>query len=66
MPEPTGPTWKMANRLAGGRLAAIIRRRRSSEPPTTFEQIARELQAEHGIEVTDSTIRNWARRLEIA
>ena len=49
--------YRMADRLAGGRLAGILAERRADGQ--SFDQIARELYAEHGIEVTRQTVANW-------
>lgn len=54
--------YRMADRLAGGRLAEIIAERRAEGK--SFDHITRELFAEHGIEVTRQTLANWADALD--
>lgn len=62
MPTPTSNVWRMADRLAGGNLAKTIRTldQRDLSP----EQIARELYANHGVDVTRQTITNWLKALD--
>jgi len=47
----------MADRLAGGTLAETILR--LDDADLSPEQIARELYAAHGVDVTRQTITNW-------
>jgi hypothetical protein len=47
----------MADRMADGDLETILRRLRSEG--VTHESIAHLLFADHGIEVTAQTVRNW-------
>lgn len=56
--------YRMADRLAGGDLPAILTERRV-ERKQSFNQIARALFAEFGIEVTGQTVSNWCDILEI-
>lgn len=63
MPTPQSSSYRMADRLVGGHLAERIQEMR--EGGLTFEQIARDLHGEAGIEVTSSTVRAWARTLGI-
>jgi superfamily II helicase len=53
----------MADRLAEGHLAEQIAALRTQGH--TFEQVARALNADFGIEVTGETIRKWARQLGV-
>jgi hypothetical protein len=53
----------MADRLVGGGLAAILTERRATRKQS-LDQIARELYAEHGIEVTRQTLAVWIDALE--
>lgn len=52
------PNFRMADRLADGKLAEIITTYRLEG--LSFDDIARRLFADHGIEVTRQTIANWA------
>ncbi len=54
---PNTATWRMADRLTGGTLAATIRGYRSEG--LTPDQIAARLYADHGVEVTGRTLRRW-------
>lgn len=56
----TSPQFRMADRLVDGRLAEIIAVGRESGQ--SFETIARNLYAEHGIEVTRQTLANWSQQ----
>jgi hypothetical protein len=47
----------MADRMADGDLEAILRRLRSEG--RTYDTVAHLLFADHGIEVTAQTVRNW-------
>ncbi len=47
----------MADKLAGGNLARLIRDGRDAGD--SLAAIARRLFADHGIEVTDQTVNNW-------
>lgn len=53
----------MADRLAAGELAAILRQERGEGKG--YEAICRKLFADHGIEVTGQTIANWCDALGI-
>lgn len=59
---PTSSLYRMADRLAGGKLTAILRdlRTRGLSP----ERIASRLYAEYGIEVTGATVANWLADLD--
>lgn len=61
---PTTSNWRMADRLADGKLADQITVLRGDG--NTWEQIAKVLFAEHGIEVTGQTLRLWGAELGIA
>ena len=52
----------MANRLVDGSLEAILTERRRVRKQS-LDQIARELYAEHGIEVTRQTVAKWVEAL---
>lgn len=52
------PQYRMADRLTGGILAETLIRYRSEG--LSFDAIAARLWADHGIEVSGSTVRNWA------
>lgn len=54
--------YRMANRLAGGNLDAILRR--ACENGETLDAISQRLYAEHGIEVTKQTIANWVKPIK--
>lgn len=56
------PQFRMADRLVGGKLVAILSERRARND--SFERIARDLFAEHGIEVTRQTVASWWKALE--
>lgn len=60
MRTPT-PQFRMADRLAGGNLASDLLNHRASG--LSLDATARQLYADHGIEVTRQTVANW---LEIA
>jgi hypothetical protein len=53
----------MADRLAGGDLAAILGQERSERK--SLSRIARDLFAEYGIDVTPQTVGNWCDALGI-
>jgi hypothetical protein len=53
----------MADRLLNGGLQDRIREGRVAG--VSFEDLARQLYAEAGVEVTAQTLRNWARSLDI-
>jgi len=53
--------FRMADRLAEGRLAEIITAGRAEGK--SFEVIARDLYTDHGVEVTAQTVWNWHKRL---
>lgn len=53
----------MADELAGGNLAAILREKRAERKSLT--RIARELHALHRIDVTPQTVGNWCDLLDI-
>ena len=50
-------TWRMADRLAHGRLAAIIANQRAAG--LSPDAISRRLHADFGIDVTGRTISRW-------
>jgi hypothetical protein len=50
------PQFRMADRMAGGKLAEIILDERDR---FSAEEISRHLFAAHGIEVTGQTVRRW-------
>lgn len=52
-----------ADKLLDGNLASLLRERRAGG--TSYAQIARELDHDHGIAVTGETIRTWCRDLGI-
>lgn len=56
MRTPT-PLFRMADKMAGGRLAEIIANGRAEG--LSFDDIARRLYADFGIEVTRQTVANW-------
>lgn len=58
MRTPTSPHFRMADRLADGKLAEIIARGRAEG--LSFDDIARRLYADFGIEVTRQTVANWS------
>lgn len=62
-PAATSAAYRMADRLADGRLAEIIAEQRAAG--TSFEAIARQLHADHGIEVSGTTVANWSRALDL-
>lgn len=47
----------MADRMADGSLAQIIADRRDAGD--SFDQVAKHLYAEHGIDVSGQTVANW-------
>lgn len=55
--QPRSPQFRMADRLAGGRLIEIIATSRADG--LSFDDISRRLFAEFGIEVTRQTLANW-------
>jgi hypothetical protein len=55
--------FRMADRLAGGGLAAIIAEARTEGQ--SFDHIARRLYADFGIEVTRQTVANWTDALGV-
>jgi hypothetical protein len=55
------PTWRMADRLAQGCLAERILSHRSDG--LSFNAISARLYADHGIEVTGTTIGVWLAQL---
>lgn len=56
-------TFELVDRILEGRLADELRSRRAEKPPESFDRIARWLHSEHGIEVTDETVRQWVNAL---
>lgn len=54
--------YRMADRMAGGRLEAILGGLRASGE--SFDTIAKRLYAEHGIDVSSQTVANWWAVLE--
>ena len=57
MAAPTSSVWRMADTLAGGKLAERIAELRADD--ASPDRIARQLYADHGIEVTRQTIYSW-------
>lgn len=57
MALPNSSTYRMADRLAGGELAAIILGRRAEG--ISLDRIRTLLAVEHGIEVSRPTLANW-------
>lgn len=55
--------WRMADELAGGNLAEILRQKRAERKSLT--RISRELHALHRIDVTPQTVGNWCDTLGI-
>lgn len=55
------PVFRMADRLAEGNLSAFLLAKDGEG--WSFDQIARELYARFGIEVTRQTVENWLIRL---
>lgn len=58
----TTPQFRMADRMAGGNLAALILADKAAH--FSAEEIARRLYADFGIEVTGQTLRRWLRELD--
>ena len=56
------PNWRMANRLAGGRLDEIVESK--MDAGQGWERISRDLYAEFGAEVTGVTLRAWYGKAE--
>ncbi len=56
------PQYRMADRLAGGELAEIIRKGRSKG--LSWDSIAARLYADHYIEVTGNTVQAWAQQID--
>ena len=56
------PNWRMANRLAGGRLDEIVGSK--TDAGHGWERISRDLYAEHGVEVTGVTLKSWYGKAE--
>lgn len=52
----------MADRLAGGNLATLIVDLAAAGTP--WDQMAKRLFADHGVEVTSETLRKWASILD--
>jgi intein-encoded DNA endonuclease-like protein len=59
----TTAQYRMADRLAGGELARLLRELRASD--ASYEAIARQLYSDYGIEVTRQTVANWVNELDI-
>lgn len=55
-------TFRMADGLVGGRLAEVITEYRDQN--LAWEDIARRLYADYGVQVTASTIRRWSELLD--
>lgn len=55
--------FRMAERLAGGELA--LKLAQMFDQSHSWEQVARDLYATYGIEVTGQTLRRWAEQLGI-
>lgn len=58
MPTPDSSYWRMANRLAGGKLAEVIAAR--IDEGDSIRAVTRHLLVEFGIEATDKTVGAWA------
>lgn len=56
MPQDS-PNWRMANRLADGRLDEIVTTRIARGD--ALERISRDLLTEYGIDVSRVSLRNW-------
>lgn len=56
MPQDS-PNWRMANKLADGKLDQIVTERIANGDP--LERISRDLLADHGIDISRVTLRNW-------
>lgn len=55
--------YRMADRLAGGHLRQVMADLRATG--RSFAFVARELYANHGVEVTGETVRSWCNDLGI-
>lgn len=60
---PTGNLWPLADRILDGNLSAYLRQCRRQG--MSAERIARELRADHDINVSRETMRNWLAALGI-
>jgi hypothetical protein len=58
-----GSIYPLANRLFDGRLRATLRRWRRQG--LSYTEIAYRLRADYDIAVSDETVRNWCRKLDI-
>ena len=61
---PESRYWRMADRLTDGHLAEILNDHRARN--LGYEDIARRLFADHGIEVTRQTVATWCERVKEA
>jgi IS30 family transposase len=51
------PAFRMADRMVGGRLLEIVREELAAG--RSPEEISRTLYADHGVEVSGTTLRRW-------
>lgn len=58
---PKSPGYRMADRLADGRLGEVLLEMRAD---LSFREISKRLHSTYGIEVTDETIRGWIASLQ--
>lgn len=58
---PRTSLWRMSDEATGGRLADRIAELR--EDGLSWRQMAQRLYAEHGLVVTDETLRKWGQKL---
>lgn len=56
------PHFRMADRLADGRLTELIAEGRAAG--LSYDDIARRLYADYGIEATRQTVANWASAID--
>lgn len=59
----TTAQFRMADRLAGGKLAEALARLKAED--RSYEDIGRQLYADHGIEVSRPTLAKWCSELGI-
>lgn len=62
--EPTSPTWRMADQLAGGNLATTILS--LADAGRSTRAISLELAAAFGVQVSNVTVASWLRTLRTA
>lgn len=62
-PAPKSGTYRMANRLAGGRLPDLLRDYRADG--LSWDDISRRMYGDFGIEAAAETLRQWAEQLNI-